>query len=149
MKRSFMLIFYVVFFACGKKTTPQVTSENKDSNIATLPTSADERIADNGISEQENKVINAVMDLPEIIKQADYIEKHSKGKNHLAAMIIETPEENSKGYYVVQISEDTEDRFVGMYSFNVYYPSMKIMWIDPFENEEMPLDKWRKQLKEE
>ncbi len=62
------------------------------------------------------------MKLPEVIELGNTIEKESKGKHHLSAMIMETPDENGEGYYVVKVSEDTEDRLVGIYTFHVYVP---------------------------
>jgi len=135
----------IIVFSCGKKTT--VGSPTQDSTFVKMDST--QAKTNNNISENdiEAKVIDAVMLLPEMVKQANEIEEKSGGKSRLAAIILETPDENGKGYYVVKVAEDDDLSLVGLYNFNIYYPSMKMMWINPMDAEELTLDEWRKTIK--
>lgn len=86
------------------------------------------------------------MGLPEIIEIGNEIEKNSEGKNHLTCLITETPEDNANGRYGIKVGEDTGDRVVGIYNFNVYVPVMRIMFDDPLSGDELTLFQWRTQM---
>ena len=130
--------------ACGKKNPD--TQVKNDSIKSTSADTAQKEVPSD--TSDEEKAINLVMDLPEVKDQANIIETESKGKHHLAAMILETPEENGQGYYFVKVSEDNEQSLVGIYSFYVYLPSEEIKFYDPIEDNVISLEEWRKQRNE-
>ncbi len=118
----------IILTACGNNKTEVKTETTTDSNQNLLDTNSTKPLIVK--IDWEMEAIDTVMSLKEIIDLGKEIEKNSKGKNHLTGMITETPDDNEKGYYGVKIGEDTGDRVVGMYNFNVYIPEMKIMYDD-------------------
>jgi hypothetical protein len=142
MKKSLYILSIFILFSCGKKNSPPPI--NGDTTKIAVQDSPKKQI---DTLDPEYIAVDLVMQLPEIIELGNTIEKESKGTHHLSAMITETPGENEKGYYVVKISEDTEDRLVGIHLFYVYVPSYEIMYYDPVKDKEVSLEVWRKGLK--
>src|SRR5688572_17565643 len=111
MNKLFIPILTIVFFiGCGSIRTEHYIEYNRNNKdiIATKNIDTTKKLADNNMSEIESEVINTIMALPEIAKQDEYIEEQTGGKSRLAVMITETPEENNKGYYTVNVSEDND-----------------------------------------
>jgi hypothetical protein len=96
---------------------------------------------------EEDKVIDMIARLPEVIKTDDYCKKLSKGKRHLVTMIGGYPS-TGENYYLVKVAEDNGTAFHTWFLFAVYPKSYKIEYYDTMNDRYIPLRIWRKHYKE-
>lgn len=91
-----------------------------------------------------------LMALPELKRWAETIEKRSGGKLHGA--LIETDpaprEVDGKPYYQLTFVEDGDDRAQALANFLVAHANGEILVEDDISGDLLPLDQWRKTLKE-
>lgn len=69
--------------------------------------------------DNEEKVMNLVWSLPEVIERASYVEKQSQGKRNLKTMIYQRPSDNQKQYFWIKVGEDNNGVFVSHFNFFV------------------------------
>ena len=90
-----------------------------------------------------------LMALPELKHWADAVEKRSEGLRHGA--LIETDSKprdvNGKPYYQLTFVENGDDMAQAMASFLVSYTDGEILVEDDISGDLLPLDQWRKSLK--
>lgn len=88
--------------------------------------------------------------LPELKHWADAVEKRSEGLRHGA--LIETDSKprdvNGKPYYQLTFVENGDDMAQAMASFLVSYTDGEILVEDDISGELLPLEQWRKSLKD-
>jgi len=97
-----------------------------------------------GKEDVEEKIIDSIFKLPEIIKRAKYIEQETKGKRHLKVWVSDIPHLPDQKYYWVKAGEDNGSSLVTHFSFYVYADSMRIMYYDINDDKELTLSEWRK-----
>ncbi len=97
-----------------------------------------------------DQAVEKLMALPELKHWADVIEKRSEGLRHGA--LIETDSKprdvNGKPFYQLTFVENGDDMAQAMASFLVSYTDGEILVEDDISGELLPLDQWRKSLKD-
>jgi hypothetical protein len=145
MKTISHIILLVFLFSCGSKTNP-VVKENTDS----INTDTSQQLVKVTVDKNEmleDRLIDTIYSLPEVKERGNYIEKQTKGKNHLTITISERPDDNKEDFYMMEVGEDNGSSVVTHFNFFVYYPSLQIKYLDPVSGEEITLQEWRKQSK--
>ena len=96
------------------------------------------------------QAVEKLMALPELKHWADAVEKRSEGLRHGA--LIETDSKprdvNGKPYYQLTFVENGDDMAQAMASFLVSYADGEILVEDDISGDLLPLDQWRKGLKD-
>lgn len=92
----------------------------------------------------EDKIMQLVLDLPEIRKMDEKIRKKTDGKRGLQAMVSNRPSDDEE-YYTVSVAEDNGESLATYYTFHVY-PDYSMMYYDVISDSEMTLKEWRKTL---
>jgi hypothetical protein len=97
------------------------------------------------LTDTEDKLIDQVWKLPEVISLAKKIEKESNGKRSLVGRISSNPSDDQE-YYGVSVSEDNGEALATYFEFRIY-PDKSIYYYDPIEDQELTLKEWRAQKK--
>lgn len=96
------------------------------------------------------QAVEKLMALPELKHWADAIEKRSEGLRHGA--LIETDSKprdvNGKSFYQLTFVENGDDMAQAMASFLVSYTDGEILVEDDISGDLLPLEQWRKGLKD-
>lgn len=96
------------------------------------------------------QAVEKLMALPELKHWADAIEKRSEGARHGA--LIETDpaprDVNGKPYYQLTFVENGDDTAQALASFLVSHASGEILVEDDISGDLLPVEQWRKGLKE-
>ena len=92
----------------------------------------------------EDKIIDTIFKLKEVIKWSKYLEKQTIGKRHAKLWFADKPKLSDKKYYWVKVGEDNRTNYVSEFNFYVYPDSMRIMYYDTPNDIELTLDEWRK-----
>ncbi|HEY0585671.1 MAG TPA: hypothetical protein VGD52_06030 [Pseudoduganella sp.] len=97
-----------------------------------------------------DQAVEKLMALPELKRLADAIEKRSGGERHGALLESDPAPRNVKGmpYYQLIFVENGDDMAQAVASFLVSHVNGDILVEDDISGELMPLDQWRKSLKE-
>ncbi|MBD2431948.1 MULTISPECIES: hypothetical protein [Fischerella] len=90
----------------------------------------------------EKTALNLVWKLPQVQRKAREIERLSKGKIRVAAMVDGSPTPEAP-YYTVQVYENHVDYIDTIYWFRVLSPSGDIQVLDIIQNEYVSLEKWK------
>ncbi|EHC09683.1 hypothetical protein [Fischerella thermalis] len=90
----------------------------------------------------EKTALNLVWKLPQVQRKAREIERLSKGKIRVAAMVDGSPTPEAP-YYTVQVYENHVDYIDTIYWFRVLSPSGDIQVLDIIQNEYVTLEKWK------
>ncbi len=93
----------------------------------------------------EEKVVDLVLDLPEIQKMDESIRKKSDGKRGLKAFVSNRPSDDEE-YYTVSVAEDNGQSLATYYTFHVY-PDYSIQYYDVVSDSEKTLKEWRRELR--
>lgn len=120
---------------------------NHKSEAAVAP-AAVAPLANDAVS--RDQAVAELMALPELKRWADTIEKRSEGLRHGA--LIETDSKprdvNGKPYYQLTFVENGDDMAQSMASFLVSHVDGEILVEDDISGDLLPLDQWRKGLKD-
>ncbi len=96
------------------------------------------------------QAVEKLMALPELKRWAEVVEKRSEGLRHGA--LIETDSKprdvNGKPYYQLTFVENGDDMAQAIASFLVSYKDGEILVEDDISGDLLPLDQWRKSLKD-
>jgi hypothetical protein len=115
---------------------------------AAIPPAATAPLAQAAVSREQ--AVEKLMALPELKRWADAIEKRSEGLRHGA--LVETDarprDVNGKPYYQLTFVENGDDMAQAMASFLVSYANGEILVEDDISGDLLPLDQWRKSLKD-
>ncbi len=115
---------------------------------AALPPAAAAPVAQAAVSREQ--AVEQLMALPELKRWADTIEQRSGGQRHGA--LIETDarprDVNGKPYYQLTFVENGDDMAQAMASFLVSHVNGEILVEDDVSGDLLPLDQWRKSLKD-
>lgn len=90
----------------------------------------------------EKTALNLVWKLPQVQRKAREIERLSKGKIRVAAMVDSSPTPEAP-YYTVQVYENHVDYIDTIYWFRVLSSSGDIQVLDIIQNEYVSLQKWK------
>ena len=94
----------------------------------------------------ENKVFDAVYNVPEVKARVDEFDQQTKGKRHMQFMIAERPSVKLK-YYWVKVMEDNEFNYATDFHFMVDPKSMEVKYYDVVNDTIIDLVTWRKRMK--
>jgi hypothetical protein len=96
------------------------------------------------------QAVEKLMALPELKRWADTIEKRSDGERHGALIETDaTPRDvNGSPYYQLTFVENGDDMAQAMASFLVSHVNGEILVEDDISGDLLPLDQWRKGLKD-
>jgi hypothetical protein len=95
----------------------------------------------------EKKIIDTIFRLKEVRERANYVEKMSKGKNHLGVAIYGTPSKDEP-YYWVKAWEDNGAGYVTHFNFYVFPKPFTIKFYDMDNDTIITLKEWRRRIKQ-
>jgi hypothetical protein len=91
----------------------------------------------------EDKILDTVLSLPEVKKEANKVEQLSHNKRHLSDVIYQRSEK-SFNYYWVKVWEDNGDAYVTYFHFYVNPKTLEIKFYDVVNDKLVDLKIWRK-----
>jgi hypothetical protein len=97
-------------------------------------------------NEIEEKITSAILAIPEVQKEAKYIENTSNGERHLIIWIYQTPKKLNEKYYWVKAGEDNGDAFSTHFNFFIYPENLEVKFLNTLNDSVVSLDEWRKEL---
>jgi hypothetical protein len=89
------------------------------------------------------KALDTVLHMPEVIDRKKLIESNSQGQRKISSWIVEKPGKHP--YYLIAVGEDSGNSI--HFNFHVYPDSMRVLFYDPLNEREIPLEEWRAQNK--
>ena len=138
LKKQIGFIFsclFFVFYACSNQSEIKEELQIiKESGVVEEKDSINEPI--------EDKILNAIMSLPEVGKSNSYIDSISNHKKGIAS-IIDAPE-NGETDYSVRVGYNGDERFEVYYFFYVNQKTMQIKILDVITNSVMLYEDWHK-----
>ena len=139
MRNYFVIAIVFFFFSCGGNKTAEIAEEQETAKAD----SASVKRQDTSANSLENKIMNAVMDLPEVKAANAHIDSVTNHKSGVAGMV--DPPEQGETDYSVRVGYNGDERFEVYYFFAVNPATLKIkiMDVDSF----IPIEDWRKQIK--
>lgn len=139
------LIIVLFFSGCLEHMQQTTVNMNTDS---TLSRQVKTEIVDTNMTEEklEEKIIDTIFSLKEVKEREEYIERETKGVRHMTIWVAEKPTEKNKCYWI-KAGEDNGTNLVTHYNFVVYPDSMRIMYYDVVNDQQITLDEWRIQDK--
>jgi len=93
----------------------------------------------------EDKIIDQVWALKEVIDLNESIRKKTGNKRGLNTRISSEPSDDQE-YYGVTVAEDNGASYATYYEFHIY-PDYSIRYYDIVEDQELTLEEWRKSNK--
>lgn len=114
----------------------------------TAQSSAVKEPASANISKIEEKILDTIFKLSEVRERANYVEKQTKGKRRLTAVIYESASQDVS-YYWVKVWEDNGINYVTHFNFYVYPETFEIKYYDAVTDKAISLPEWRRELKAE
>lgn len=90
--------------------------------------------------------LDTVMQLPEVAKQNDYVQRATKGKRQLFSLISAAPDKDHR-YYSIEVGEDNGMAFVTHFIFQVDARSGTVRYYDAVSGKLLGLQAWRKMLR--
>lgn len=139
MKALIILYFFTSIFSC-KDETKSLPSDGRSQNVFTTDV--------NG-TQQEDKILDAIRKLPEVIEREKYLDSLTNHKGHISVMVVSKPSK-SQPYYWVKVGYDNELRFETYYNFYVYNAgkgNLEIKYYDVVSGKAITLKEWRKSRK--
>ena len=154
-------LLVLAFTACGEKSTsnlpvdqPKLSEFESDSSISDdIPTPplppppALEKMTYKSALENktEQKVIDEVWKLKEVIELDATIRKKTNEQRGLSTFIASEPSDDQE-YYGVSVAEDNGASYATYFQFHVY-PDFSIRYYDVVEDQERSLKEWRESKK--
>ncbi len=93
---------------------------------------------------EEQKIINAILALPEIKEKASYITTTTHENRHLRLWITQSPTPETP-FYIVHTGEETATNLITHAIFHVYPDVMHILYYDATTDTCLSLKEWRQQ----
>lgn len=91
----------------------------------------------------EDKILDTILSLPEVKKEAKRVEQLSHSKRHLADVIYQRPAKDFS-YYWVKVWEDNGDGYATYFNFYVHPKTLEIKFYDAINDKLLDLKTWRK-----
>ncbi|MES2555527.1 MAG: hypothetical protein V4604_05210 [Bacteroidota bacterium] len=146
----------LIIASCGEspeKTTPETVIPQKEETTENSVTEQDEPKQEakpamtpaERKESSEDKIIDKVWALPEVVDLNNTIRKKTKNKRGLNTRISSEPSDDQE-YYGVTVSEDNGESYATYYEFHIY-PDYSIRYYDIVEDRELTLEEWRKSNK--
>ncbi len=156
MRYPILIAVVVIIAACGEspeKTTPETvlpqkeeTTENTVSEQDTPQPDAKPAMTPAERKESsEDKIMDKVWAIQEVIDLDKTIRKKTKNKRGLSTRISSEPSDDQE-YYGVTVAEDNGESYATYYEFHIY-PDYSIRYYDVVEDRELTLEDWRKSNK--
>jgi hypothetical protein len=92
----------------------------------------------------EKKIIDTLFKVPQVIAEARYMEEHTKGERPLKIWVAGRPQDTGERYYWIKAGEDNDAALVTHFNFHIYPDSMRIMYYDIVDDQEITLKEWEK-----
>ncbi|MBA3829239.1 MAG: hypothetical protein H0X33_09910 [Taibaiella sp.] len=101
------------------------------------------------LSKSEDKILDMILKLPEVRKDALYTDSISLGKRALIAIIKKKPSKQNNYYWIAVMdigkeASDTNDMAFTHLHFYVYPKTLEIKLYDPVDDKILTLKEWRK-----
>jgi hypothetical protein len=125
MKKNLLTIVFAFLFVSSLQAQ---TSSKKESSIL------------------EDKIIDTIASLKEVVERSKYVEEQTKGKRHLKFAIWDKPKKGTS-YYWVKVMEDNGIALYTHFNFYVYPKTMTIKYYDTINDKVIDLTTWRKNQK--
>jgi hypothetical protein len=156
MRYPILIAVVLIIAACGEspeKTTPETvlpqkeeTTENTVSEQDTPQPDAKPTMTPAERKESsEDKIMDKVWAIQEVIDLDKTIRKKTKNKRGLSTRISSEPSDDQE-YYGVTVAEDNGESYATYYEFHIY-PDYSIRYYDVVEDRELTLEDWRKSNK--
>lgn len=120
---------------------PEIVQEEqpKETKSAAKP----QKVTHVQLTSTEDKLIDRVLQLPEVKALSEKVAKESNGKRRLTGRISSMPSDDQE-YYGISISEDNGEAMATYFEFRIY-PDNSIYYYDVVEDKEWTLKEWRAQ----
>jgi hypothetical protein len=138
MKALIILYIFTSIFSCEYESKP----------LPSIGTSQNVFTTDNG-TQKEDKILDAVRKLPEVIEREKYLDSLTNHKGHVALMVESKPSK-LQPYYWIKVGYDNELRFetyFNFYIYNVGNGNLEIKYYDVVIGKAITLKEWRKRKK--
>ena len=120
------------------------------ASIGTVSSSAQsikkKAVSDKSQFTLEDKIMDKVLDIPEVKEEAKYVENKSNGKRHLSDVICQRPTKKEP-YYQVKVWEDNGVSYATYFIFLVNPKTLSIKYYDTVNDTAVDLAYWRKHRK--
>lgn len=153
MRYPIFIAVALIITSCGEspeKTTPETVvppkeetqkddgaqQDQPEKEIPSVATPAERK------ESSEDKIIDKVWAIQEVIDLDKTIRKKTKNKRGLSTRISSEPSDDQE-YYGVTVAEDNGESYATYYEFHVY-PDYNIRYYDVVEDQELSLEEWRK-----
>jgi|ERR1700694_250681 len=136
MKALIILYFFTSILACKDRTKPLPSNQANAQNVF---------ITDVDSTLQEDKVLDAIRKLPEVIVREKYLDSLTNHKGRISVMVVSKPQK-TQSYYWVKVGYDNELRFETYYNFYVYSVAgnLEIKYYDVISGKPISLKEWRR-----
>lgn len=155
MRITYFLLFFVASIlttSCNQtaNNADKLNSEDtlipkKEKSVTQKNENKPEAIASD--NKKEEKIYDLIFALPEVKKEASFLEKETKGKRHLILLMYQTPEQTDGNGYWVKIGVDNGHAFSTRFNFFVSPDTFEIKYYDTLKDVIISLDAWRKESK--
>ncbi|HLP53855.1 MAG TPA: hypothetical protein VK151_02460 [Fluviicola sp.] len=142
--------------SCGEspeKTAPETAAPQEQETTEDTPPGQDqpEQKPEKAMTpaerkeSSEDKIMDQVWALPEVIELNNKIRKKTNDKRGLSTRISSEPSDDQE-YYGVTVAEDNGESYATYFEFHIY-PDYSIRYYDVIEDRELTLEEWRKSNK--
>jgi hypothetical protein len=137
MKALYLYKYYILFLvsvviiSCQPADQKKVKKERKQVMDATV------------VPKPEDQAVNLIMNLEEVKRKSEQVERDSKGKRHLSTY-VETPPTDADLNYWIKVAEDNGGSYVTYYTFAVNSKNREISYYDAINDSLISLSQWRR-----
>jgi hypothetical protein len=142
MKQFFYLLVFIFLAACNNAAKTDEVTVTDSTSAKIKADSSSKYIHSFADTALENKITDALMKLPFVIKSSNYIDSFSNHQRGIAFMMDE-PQENETDVSV-QAGYNGGERFETYYRFFVNPKTMEIKVYDPVEDKKLTIKEYLK-----
>lgn len=144
LARIFTIGILSIVTACNDPEAATAKDEKQTDTLEDQPaTTTSPKDTIPAVSPLQNRILDTIAKLPEVVKRQQYIEEQTKGERHLTIWISGEPNATSN-YYWVNAGEDNGTNLVTHFNFWVYPDSMRILYYDTPNDTAITLEDWRR-----
>lgn len=154
LRYNFIFFILIILSSCNQaiksSDTPIINNALNEANEKFDYKNNDIEIDTIVIPEEiQKKIFDTILALPEVKKEAKYIEKCSNGERHLIIWFNPSQQDLNEKYYWVKVGEDNGDAYSTHFNFFIYPENFEIKFLNTVLNDSiMSLDSWRKERKQ-
>ncbi|WP_158827425.1 hypothetical protein [Mucilaginibacter lacusdianchii] len=128
---SCFLLVLLAFTACQQNPQNRAVKKNR-IKPKTQP----------AVTSKEDQIVDLIINLEEVKRKGDQVEKLSKGKRHLSTYVETEPTAQDPNYWV-KVAEDNGGSLVTYYTFAVDGKTKQIQYYDVVQDTVLSLKQWR------